>query len=259
MLTQVLQSLRDVEGVQGAMIVDHAAAVVAHRAHTIYDIPVLQQVARSVINAVESVQLIQDDWDVLTAHFGEGKLVLRNLRIPGAKPRRYVLTVIADPTLNVAFLGVALRVAAAKLLTALELPPEPAAVSATPSALLRGGSIRLSGSEVSGPVLERAGLAWSGTDHSVTASTSQVATSQVATSEVSVADAGSSAFLSACARALAVSMGPIAKRVVKDAVRKVCGERAFSRADAPALITRLSSGIEDGDDREAFLRATRVL
>src|SRR4051794_34560326 len=115
MLETILQGLRDVEGVQGAMIVDPTAVVVAHRAHTIYDVAILQQVARSVVNAVDSVQLIQDDWDMLTAHFGDGKLLLRSLRAGGMKPRRYVLAVIADATLNVAFLGVALRVAASKL------------------------------------------------------------------------------------------------------------------------------------------------
>ena len=48
MLEPILQSLRDVEGVQGAMVVDHTAAVVAHRAHTIFDLTLLQQVlARS--------------------------------------------------------------------------------------------------------------------------------------------------------------------------------------------------------------------
>ena len=108
MLEPILQGLREVDGVQGAMIVDQTAAVVAHRAHAIYDLSVLQQVARSVVNSVDSVQLIQDDWDLLTAHFGEGKLLLRNLRTTGVKPRRYVLAVIADATLNVAFLGVAL-------------------------------------------------------------------------------------------------------------------------------------------------------
>ena len=105
------------------MVVDPSAAVVAHRAHTIYDLAVLQQVARSVISTVDSVQLIQDDWDMLTAHFGDGKLLLRSLRVAGSRPRRYVLTVIADSTLNVAFLGVALRVAATKLLGELESGP----------------------------------------------------------------------------------------------------------------------------------------
>ncbi|HET7506209.1 MAG TPA: hypothetical protein VFK02_34555, partial [Kofleriaceae bacterium] len=78
MLESILQGLREVDGVQGAMVVDHTAVVVAHRAHAIYDLGVLQQVARSVVNSIDSVQLIQDDWDMLTAHFGEGKLLLRS-------------------------------------------------------------------------------------------------------------------------------------------------------------------------------------
>src|SRR5207244_5361347 len=106
MLEPILQGLREVEGVQGAMVIDSAAALVAHRAHSIYDLGVLQQVARAVVSSIDSVQLIQDDWDMLTAHFGDGKLLLRSLRTTGAKPRRYVLAVIADATLNTAFLGV---------------------------------------------------------------------------------------------------------------------------------------------------------
>jgi len=124
MLESILQGLREVEGVQGAMIVDSAAAIVAHRAHSIYDLGVLHQVARSVVSSIDSVQLIQDDWDMLTAHFGDGKLLLRSLRTSGNKPRRYILAVIADATLNTAFLGVALRVAASKLLVELETPDE---------------------------------------------------------------------------------------------------------------------------------------
>src|ERR1044072_8604772 len=120
MLEPILQSLHDVEGVQGAMVVDASAAVVAHRAHAIYDLAVLQQVARSVVNSIDSVQLIQDDWDMLTAHFGDGKLLLRSLRTAGNKPRRYILAGIADATLNTASLGVALRGGASQLPVDLE-------------------------------------------------------------------------------------------------------------------------------------------
>src|ERR1044071_8955260 len=164
MLEPILQSLREVDGVQGAMIVDHAAAVVAHRAHTIYDLSVLQQVARSVVNSVDSVQLIQDDWDMMTAHFGDGKLLLRSLRTSGARPRHYVLAVIADSNLNVAFLSVALRVAATKLLAELEAGA-PAASSSVPSTIATGstGSGRIPIVDQSRPVLEKTGLSWSGT------------------------------------------------------------------------------------------------
>jgi len=256
MLEPILQSLREVEGVQGAMVVDPSAAVVAHRAHTIYDLGVLQQVARSVVNSADSVQLIQDDWDVMTAHFGDGKLLLRSLRTAGAKPRRYVLAVIADSTLNVAFLGVALRVAATKLLTALETGAPPSSVAA-PTAIATGstGSARIPMAEASRPmpmqVLEKTGLSWAG---NATGSGSGVGNS-----DVGVADSASSTFLSACTKALAASVGPMAKVFVKEGVRKVCGERPFTRADGPALLAHLAAGIEDSDDRASFQRATRTL
>ena len=249
MLEPILQSLREVEGVQGALVVDHAAAVVAHRAHTIYDLTVLQQVARSVVSSVDSIQLIQDDWEMLTAHFGEGKLLLRSLRTTAAaRPRRYILAVIADSTLNVAFLGVALRVAATKLLAELDAAPTPAPSASVPIPLASGSTGRVP-LESSKPELAKTGLAWSGSGSG----------SGVGSGDVGVADSASSTFLSACTKALAASVGPMAKVFVKEAVRKVCGERPFTRADGPALIAHLAATIEDSDDRAMFQRATRSL
>jgi predicted regulator of Ras-like GTPase activity (Roadblock/LC7/MglB family) len=249
MLEPILQGLRDVEGVQGAMIADHTAAVIAHRAHAIYDLAVLQQVARSVVSSVDSVQLMQDDWDMLTAHFGEGKLLLRSLRTATAEPRRYVLVVIADATLNMAFLGVALRVVAAKLVAELEASPVASHHAAVPVAITSGSTGRYPIVDPSRSELAKAGLSWSGGNSG----------SGVGSSDVSVADSASSTFLSACTKALAASIGPMAKMFVKEAVRKVCGERAFSCADGPALIAHLAAAIDDGDDRARFQRATRAL
>src|SRR5215467_4589085 len=161
MLEPILQSLRDVEGVQGAMVVDSAAAVVAHRAHAIYDLAVLQQVARSIVNSVDSVQLIQDDWDILTAHFGDGKLLLRSLRTAGGKPRRFILAVIADASLNVAFLGVALRVAASKLLVELESNPLGSQVNSVPVASSSHTSGRIPIADQSRPEVAKTGISWS--------------------------------------------------------------------------------------------------
>jgi len=252
MLEPILQGLREVDGVQGAMIVDHAASVIAHRAHSIYDLGVLQQVARSVVNSVDSVQLIQDDWDLLTAHFGEGKLLLRSLRTTGAKPRRYVLAVIADASLNVAFLGVALRVAAGKLVAELEAgPPAPMTQSQpVPVPIAAGSNSRATMSEPPRPPeLAKTGLSWSGVSSG----------SGIGSSDVTVADNAASTFLSGCTKALAASIGPMAKVFVKEAVRKVCGERAFTRADGPALLAHLAASIDDTDDRATFQRATRTL
>jgi predicted regulator of Ras-like GTPase activity (Roadblock/LC7/MglB family) len=251
MLESILQGLREVEGVQGAIIVDSGAALVAHRAHSIYDLGALQQVARAVVSSIDSVQLIQDDWDMLTAHFGDGKLLLRSLRTAGGKPRRYILAVIADATLNTAFLGVALRVAASKLLVELESGPGPAAgsqVSSVPVASSSHVSGRIPLAEQSRPDVARSGISWSGTSGS-----------GVGASDVAVADTASSSYLSACTKALAASVGPMAKVFVKEAVRRVCGERPFSRADGPALIAQLSATIDDSDDRASFQRAARAL
>jgi predicted regulator of Ras-like GTPase activity (Roadblock/LC7/MglB family) len=245
MLESILQGLREVEGVQGAMVVDQSAAVLAHRAHSIYDAAVLQQVARSVVNSIDSVQLIQDDWDILTAHFGDGKLLLRSLRTGGGKPRRYILAVIADATLNTAFLGVALRVAATKLLVELESnPPAGSQLSAAAT-----GSGRIPLVDPMRPEVARTGNSWSGISSG----------SGVGGSDVHVADGASSTFLSAATKALAASVGPMAKVFVKEAIRRVCGERPFSLADGPALLAQLAAGIDDSDDRASFQRATRAL
>lgn len=249
MLDPILEGLREVDGVQGALVVDHTGAILAYRAHAIYDLPVLQRVARSIIAATDSVELIQDDWEVLTTHFADGKLVLRRLRIPGARPRSYMLSVIADQTLNLAFLGVALRVAASKVIAALEAGPPPAAQSGpVPVAAPTGVSGRTSAvdprldvSQAAAPLpVESAPVAVPGTD-------------------VTAVDAPSAAFLSACLRALAARIGPVAKIYVRDTVRKVCAGRAFSRSDGPALIAQLSAMLDSAEDRAMFQRATRAL
>lgn len=254
MLDSILQSLREVAGVQGAMVVDRAATLVAHHAHAIYDNSVLQQVARSVGTTVDSVQLIQDDWEVLTAHFGEGKLVLRNVKTTGAKPRRLVLAVICDATLNVAFLGVALRVAAAKLASTFDAVPTPVAASASapapvPAPAPAATSSRIPLPEQSRVELARTGVGWSG-------SGSLPGTDG---SGVDAADAASSAFLSACSHALTTSLGPIARVFMRDAVRKLCNGRPFARADGPTLIAELAAMIDKPQDRATFQRATRGL
>jgi predicted regulator of Ras-like GTPase activity (Roadblock/LC7/MglB family) len=243
MLEPILEGLRDVDGVQGALIVDHTSTVIAFRAHSIYDLPLLQLAARAIAGATDSVSLIQDDWEMLTTHFADGKLVLRQLRTSGARPRRYVLAVIGDQTINLAFLGVALRVAASKLVAALEAT----AAQAAPSGVAPGtGRIPVIDAR---PEPSQVGAPAPGEGSGVTA----------VTSEIAVLDTASTAFLAACTRALAARIGPIAKIFVRDAVRKVCPGRAFSRADAPALIAQLSAMLESSEDRAMFQRAMRAV
>lgn len=264
MLEPILHSLREVEGVHGAMVVDDEAAVLAYRTHAIFDdVSVLHQVARSVLTAVESLQLVQDDWDVLTAQFGEGKLLLRSLRT--AQSRRYILTVIADANLNVAFLGVALRVASQKLVLELEAMangsqsgPIPVAFATQPTRTEQSSRTERS----SRPEMSRAGQSGSWAASSGTGlRTGPIATVGVptGTGEIGALDSASLSFLSAATKALAASVGPMAKVFVKEAVRKVCGERPFSREDGPAVLAHLATTIDDTDDRASFQRATRAL
>lgn len=259
MLEPILQGLRDVEGVQGALVVDPAASVVAFHAHAIYDAQVLQQVARAVTNSVDSIQLVQDDWDMLNAHFGDGQLVLRSLRTSGERPRRYVLAVIADATLNVAFLGVALRVAAGKLVAELEAAGSGSAIPVA----ISGGTGRFPRVEPSQP-LARSGMSWSGDTNSGIIPAYQPPSPGssgiiAGGSEVQVVDSASTAFLAGATKALAASVGPMAKVFVKEAVREVCGDRPFSRGEGAVLLAHLSALIDDPDDRAAFQRATRGL
>jgi predicted regulator of Ras-like GTPase activity (Roadblock/LC7/MglB family) len=252
MLETILEGLREVDGVQGALIIDHTGAVIAYRAHAIYDLSTLQLAARAILSATDSVALIQDDWDMLTTHFMDGKLVLRQLRSPGPRPRRHVLAVIGDQSINLAFLGVALRVAASKLVAALEAASE----AATPSRAARPtpvGNSWTSSSEIRGEPSMTGTMATAGPMASGDSGIGTVV------SDVAAVDAASAAFLAACMRALAARTGPIAKIFLRDAVRKVCPGRAFSRADGPALIAELSGMLASPEDRAMFQRAMRTV
>jgi hypothetical protein len=74
-------------------------------------------------------------------------------------------------------------------------------------------------------------------------------------SGVAVADQASSVVLTACTKALARSAGPMAKLFVKEAVRKLCQGRPFSRDQLPALVAELEKQIEDAADAADFQRA----
>jgi predicted regulator of Ras-like GTPase activity (Roadblock/LC7/MglB family) len=244
-LEPILLNLREVNGVQGAIVLDETAVVVAHHAHSIYDLAMLQQIAHSIINSTDAAQLIHEEWEVITAHFDDGKLLLRQLKTSGAKSRRYILAVIADATLNLAFLGVALRVAASKLAAALEPTSAPVAIGSSAAAPSYSTS-RIPRVNLPRPELV-ARISWPG---------SQVGIDGFG---VEVADAASSTFLTGCTTALAANTGPIAKVFVRDAVRKICIGRPFSRADGPTLLAYLAATIEDVAERATFQRATRDL
>jgi predicted regulator of Ras-like GTPase activity (Roadblock/LC7/MglB family) len=253
-MENILQGLNELEGVHGAIVIDASGHVVAHRTHSMYDLELVQQVSRAVASAIDAVKLVQEDWESITTHYSEGKLLLRSL-VPDAKGPAFTLALIADGRLNPSFAAVAVRVALGKLKAALQNGS--GAADGHLGASARGAPVSSGASGASAPVpaaagfaqtkapiteVATSGLSWSGFGNSSVASGAGV----------SVADPASSAVLSACTKALARSVGPMAKLFVKEAVRKVCPDRPFSKDRSEALIAELAKSIQNPADAVQF-------
>jgi predicted regulator of Ras-like GTPase activity (Roadblock/LC7/MglB family) len=246
----ILEGLMELTGVRATMVLDGAGQVLARRGQAIYDQALCAEVGSTVMKAVESIQLQQEDWDTITAHFADGRLVLRGIgaRTGGA---RHVLAVVADPTLNAPFATVVLRVAANKLKGAID--GSSSQVSAAGSQPPGAGSSAPSSSSVapaadSRPVLANSGLSWS-------KGSTKPGESGSGLSSVAVADPAAGAFLTRCAKELARHVGPISKVYVQEGVRRVSPDAPFGLARARQLVDDLTGQIEDPKDRAQFRKA----
>jgi hypothetical protein len=225
----------------------------------VYDRALCEHVGAALAKALDAVQLQQEDWESLTAHFSDGKLVLRRVNASG---QVHVLAVVADGSLNPSFATVAIRVAAGKLRRRVE--GGPASSAAAPSGASSsqvggsrpgpapgpGGSQPLPSPAGSQPFADsRPNLAGSGN------SWSRPASSSVSLSRVAFADPASGAFLAACAKELARHVGPIAKVYVEEAVRRVSPDAPFAMTAAAALVQDLAAQIEDPADQQKFQKA----
>ncbi len=244
-----LQALLDLAGVHAAMVFDDAGRLLAHRGQAVYDRSLCQQVGLLMAKAVDSLALRQPGWESAAAQYADGCVLLRNLGpVAGGS---FVLAVVADGTLNPAFATVALRVASSKARRAIE-QGHGLAPSASGSAVL-GSSVgapvpRAAPTPALGsrPVLATSGVSWS------------QAGASALTGKVPVADAASSAFLARCAKALARSVGPMAKVFVEEAVRRVSAGAPFSMSRARPLAEELAAQVEDAEERATFLKALQA-
>jgi predicted regulator of Ras-like GTPase activity (Roadblock/LC7/MglB family) len=227
-MESILQSLHDVEGVQATLVLDSDGQLLAHRAHAIFDQGLLQEVGRTVTSAIDSLQLVHDDWELVNAGFADGKLLIRNLNAARQAPGRpAALAVVADTRLNPSFAGVAIRVAASRLKSAAPaLAPAPVAVA--PPALV---SVPLAPPRISTP---------------------QPVAAAPARPASAAGDPRAAAFLAACANALASSVGPMAKVFVREAVQGLCGATPFGREHVLPLIAQLERHIDDPGERAQF-------
>ena len=244
----ILQGILDLGGVSATMVFDASGRLIGHRARAIYDRALCEQVSGTLVKAIDSIQLQQEDWESITAQFADGKVLLRNL---GSGPAgAHFVAVVADATLNPSFATVALRVAANKLKKALEggatsSPPGAAGSGVSGSqALPPSGSQPLGNGQASDSrVLANTGVAWT-----------KGSSSSAMLSGVMAADPASGAFLARAAKEMAKQIGPMSKVYVAEAVRRVCGDTPFAIAQRARLIEDLAGQIEDEADRKEFLQ-----
>jgi predicted regulator of Ras-like GTPase activity (Roadblock/LC7/MglB family) len=251
-----LQGLLDLPGVNAAMVFDGTGRLTGQRGRAVYDRALCEQVSAMLAKAVDSITLQQDDWEVVTAHFADGTILLRNIRAVGGAT--YVLAVVADATLNPAFASVAIRVAANKLKKGIEGVGASSPGASSSAALPVDGS----GSQVppaaASGTSSRPSLAASGTSSKPSLANSGLSWSRLGGSSVSAvmaADPASSAYLTRCAKEMARYVGPMAKVYVEDAVRHLCPDAPFGMGSGKALGQELAGQIEDAKDRAQFLKA----
>ncbi len=239
----ILQSLMELSGVTAVLVFDAGGQLLGHRAHPVYDQALCGRVSAALAKALDAVALQQEDWETVTAHFADGKLVARRVI---AADQSNVLAVVADGTLNPSFATVAIRVAAGKLKRHLEGGPGSSSgvlgSSAAPARPGPGGSQPAPGD--SRPNLANSGLSWSKTSGS-----------GMSSSRITVGDPASGAFLGKVAKELAQHVGPMAKVYVEEAVHRVAPDAPFTMAASKALVEDLLTQIEDPGDRLKFQKA----
>jgi hypothetical protein len=241
----ILQGLLDVAGVNAALVLDGAGRLLACRGKAVYDRALCEQVSGSLVKAIDSIQLQQDDWETITAQFSDGKLLLRSLgSAAGAAP---FLAVVADGTLNPSFGTVAIRVAAGKLKRALE-----GGATGVPAPATAGSSVLPAAppaASASQPLPSDSRVANTGVSWTTRAGSS------VTLSGIGAADPASAAFLARCTKEMARAVGPMSKVYVQEAVRRLSADASFSMALQGKLVEELAGQIEDAGERAAFVKA----
>jgi hypothetical protein len=243
MMDSILKALHELAGVSATLVFDASGKVAARGGRAAQDTALIDQLAGTLVKAVDSIQLQHADWDAISAQYADGKVLLRNLG-PVASTS-YYLALISDSTLNVSFAAVAMRVAVNKLKKAAA-----AQAAAAPPTLLRGVAPAVSAaagappSVEANPALANSGLSWS-----------RVSSSGIGTSSIAVADSAASNFLMRCSKELARYVGPMAKVFIKESVRRVSPDAPFTLAMAPRLVADLATHISDPSGKLAFSRA----
>ncbi len=212
-MEDIFDNLVELEGVRGAFLFDRKGRFEGGKVHQIYDQSILSNAIGPIMNAIDSMSVQYGDLANLSVHFSEGKLVLRRVG------KWHILAVIADATINSAFANIAINVAEKKLSAAIEKGelPKPSPVTATTT---------------QAPVAPVPG--------SMQGGARQAASQNQATRE----------FLDRCTKALAQSVGPIAKLFVQEASNRFSA--GLTRSDIPAFLELLEQKIDSAVDKQKF-------
>jgi hypothetical protein len=113
----VLLSLLAVEGVTAIVVADRTGQVLASRAKADFDAVAIDEVGRTAMASLDSVENLYPDWESVTARFAEGQIILRHLGTAGApSAAAKTLAVVADKR----FQGLAAQAALTKAVAELK-------------------------------------------------------------------------------------------------------------------------------------------
>jgi hypothetical protein len=291
----LFRSLMDQPGIHAAMVVDSGGQLLAFQGGALYDRAMLDGVSATLARALDSIDLLHADWDEVQVQFGDGSLMIRNLGAVDGQAGRAILAVVTDTSFNRSFVTVAMRVVVQKLKQALSASSSPSQVPgvlpayplyagnsaisspARPGAASHPGSApplypaqpagsalgapppkpSTSAAHVHGAHVQGAASAPHQSDLSSRLSWSGLDNAKSSGVGVAVADEPSSKVLSHVSKQLANYVGPMAKILTKEAVRKVCQDEPFSKERLTELVTVLASHIEDPAEAREFVTSMR--
>ncbi|MBN2525499.1 MAG: roadblock/LC7 domain-containing protein [Deltaproteobacteria bacterium] len=244
-MKRILDELCEMEGINGVFICNDDGDLIEFSSPRDFDAITLSQTATVAARAAETISVQHHTWDCLVAHFAEGKLIF-------SKFSQCLLCAIAEPSSNVAFLNVAIKVARNKIQRKLESSNIAAATMRPNSEFGLGGqiyadgAIGTAGSMAAGQAVAAHGMYstglienWTGSDHRMENFDLSDAGSgvmgygpgeaSVSSTSVRVADNATSNTLNRVAEALAELVGPKAHALVLEAMQKVCPSQPFSK------------------------------
>ncbi|MBX2811586.1 MAG: hypothetical protein KTR25_07245 [Myxococcales bacterium] len=253
-MRDILNGLRNQPGVQVALVFASGGRLVDFVGNPMYDEELLGEVIGCLNKALESLELVHDQWETIWVGFEDGTILLRSFTTPGAQASEMLLAVMTDSTANQSFVTVALRVAIQKLRKRPALPKavnkesmpneswgrtSPVAPFTIESELTRPVGLA-DFSVLHRPQLESGpSLSWSGGSQNG---------ALVVMGDVAARDQ-----LKAITVALARYVGPMAKVFVRETVRAICRDGLFSVDDGERLQHALAERIESPEDRSEFI------